>query len=177
MVILISSLTLQIRTQSLTHMHTHTYTHTYTDTHLRSRIPRSAQLMVTWRISSSVIEWMNRSTLSKWTHQTSFSTPFSAHPKSSTPPVTNPHLGKLSPSHSPKHCEYSSLLTGQIPVSRACRCWSLISSCSWRLMTSSRVAGVLETHWRHSWLSSVHSLQKQGGFCQTQSFKKSDSFF
>ena len=26
-------------------------------------------------------------------------------------------------------------------------------------MTSSRVAGVLETYWTQSWLSSVHSLQ------------------
>ena len=59
--------------------------------------------------------------------------------------------------HSPKHCEYSSLLTGQIPVSLAWRCWRRVSSCSWRLMTSSRVAGVLETHCTHSCPASDHS--------------------
>jgi len=42
----------------------------------------------------------------------------------------------------PKHCEKSSRRTGQIPVSRACRCCKRISNCSCKLITSRRVAGV-----------------------------------
>jgi hypothetical protein len=45
-----------------------------------------------------------------------------------------------------------------MPVSLACRCCSLRSSSSCRLMTSRRVAGVLETYCTHSCPSSVHSL-------------------
>ena len=58
----------------------------------------------------------------------------------------------------PKHWEYNSLLTGHIPVSLACRCCNLISNCSWRLITSNLVAGVLDTCCTQSWLPSVHSL-------------------
>jgi hypothetical protein len=76
--------------------------------------PRSAQLIVTWRINSS------------------------------------------------KHCAYSSSRTGHMPVSRACRCSRRWSSCSCKLITSSRVAGVLETYCTHSWPSSVHSLRSAG---------------
>ena len=60
--------------------------------------------------------------------------------------------------HSPKHCEYSSRRTGQMPVSRACRCCSFRSSCSWRCTTSILVLGVLDTCWIHSCVSSTHSL-------------------
>ena len=59
--------------------------------------------------------------------------------------------------HLPKHCEYSSLLTGHIPVSRAWRCCSLVSSCSCWLITSRRVAGVLDTHCTQSFPPSLHS--------------------
>ena len=55
---------------------------------------------------------------------------------------------------------YSSSRTGQIPVSLACRCCSFRSSSSCRLITSRRVAGVLDTYWTHSCPSSVHSLPK-----------------
>ena len=37
-------------------------------------------------------------------------------------------------------------------------CWSLLSSSSWRLTTSKRVAGVLLTCWSHNWPLSFHSL-------------------
>lgn len=56
----------------------------------------------------------------------------------------------------PKHWEYSSLLTGQIPVSLACRCWRRVSSCSCKFSTSKRVAGVLDTHCCHSCPLSLH---------------------
>lgn len=62
------------------------------------------------------------------------------------------------PRHSPKHCEYSSLRTGQMPVSLACRCCSFRSSCSCRCTTSILVLGVLDTCWIHSCVSSTHSL-------------------
>lgn len=74
--------------------------------------PRSAQLIVTWRISSS------------------------------------------------KHCLYNSRRTGHIPVSRACVCCNRESNVSWRLITSCRVAGVLETVCVQSWPS---SSQQRGG--------------
>ena len=66
-------------------------------------------------------------------------------------------MSSLHLSFSPKHCEYSSLLTGQIPVSLACLCWRLVSSFSCRLMTSSLVAGVLDTLCTHSCPPSLHS--------------------
>lgn len=47
-----------------------------------------------------------------------------------------------------------------MPVSLACLCCSLVSSCSWRLITSSLVAGVLETLCTHCW---PPSLQSRGG--------------
>mmetsp|Transcript_65893 Transcript_65893/g.204366 ORF Transcript_65893/g.204366 Transcript_65893/m.204366 type:complete len:436 (+) Transcript_65893:528-1835(+) len=46
---------------------------------------------------------------------------------------------------------------GQMPVSRAWRCCSHLSRSSCRLMTSARVAGVLETYCTHSWSSCDHS--------------------
>lgn len=49
---------------------------------------------------------------------------------------------------------------GQIPVSRAWFCWSRVSSISWRLMTSWRVAGVELTVWHHSWPSSWRFVWK-----------------
>ena len=48
---------------------------------------------------------------------------------------------------SSKHWEYSSSLMGQIPVSLAWRCWSLLSNFYWRSRTSCFVAGVAETDW------------------------------
>lgn len=45
-----------------------------------------------------------------------------------------------------------------MPVSRACRCCSLRSSCSWSCTTSRRVLGTLDTCCTHSCLSSSHSL-------------------
>lgn len=60
----------------------------------------------------------------------------------------------------PKHCEYSSRRTGQIPVSRAWVCCSLVSSISCKLITSWRVAGVLDTDCCHNWPS---SSQQRGG--------------
>lgn len=50
-----------------------------------------------------------------------------------------------------------------MPVSLACLCCSLRSSCSWRCITSTRVQGALETLWIHSWSFSVHSLRRQQG--------------
>eukprot|EP01139_Manchomonas_bermudensis_P001289 Amastigsp_a1687_218.p3 type:complete len:128 gc:universal Amastigsp_a1687_218:470-87(-) len=58
---------------------------------------------------------------------------------------------------SSKSWSYSSRRTGQSPVSLALRCWSLRSSCSCRVMTSRRVAGVDETFCTHSWPSSSNS--------------------
>merc|ERR1711957_64529 len=49
---------------------------------------------------------------------------------------------------SSKHCEYNSSRMGQMPVSRACRCCSHLSRSSCKLMTSARVAGVLDTYCR-----------------------------
>ena len=48
---------------------------------------------------------------------------------------------------SSKHWEYSSSLMGQIPVSLAWRCWSLLSNFYWRSRTSCFVAGVAATDW------------------------------
>ena len=51
---------------------------------------------------------------------------------------------------SSKHCEYSSSLMGQMPVSLACRSCNFLSSSSYRLTTSRRVAGLGETYCTHS---------------------------
>lgn len=50
----------------------------------------------------------------------------------------------------PKHWLKSRLRTGQMPVSRACCCWRPVSSCSPSFLTSSRVAGSLDTWWNIS---------------------------
>ena len=59
--------------------------------------------------------------------------------------------------NSSKHWAYNSLRTWQIPVSRACLCSNFWSSCSCKLITSKRVAGVEETLCRHNWPCSSHS--------------------
>lgn len=56
--------------------------------------------------------------------------------------------------------EYSSLRTGQIPVSLDCRCWSFKSSCSWSAITSRRVEGVPDTYCTQVLPSSSH---RRGG--------------
>ena len=56
-----------------------------------------------------------------------------------------------------------------MPVSLACRCCSRMSSCSWRLTTSKRVAGVDDTFWIHNWPFSIHSLTTNG-----RKFRKKD---
>ena len=47
---------------------------------------------------------------------------------------------------SSKACEYSSSRIGQMPVSRACLSYNFLSSSSYKLTTSNRVAGLGETY-------------------------------